>query len=122
MIIAQAEVVIPVWLVLVVIAVPASIVAASTIFSNQRKMVKSQAKSLINEMVVAGQLPSATKQQRVIAVVGTMEQQMTEVQRSVEVMALSQRKSNGDVEALTIAQAVTDAKVSQLMEHFGLES
>ncbi len=122
MILAQAEVVIPIWLVAIVIGVPTFIVSASTIFNNQRKMVKTQAKALIHEMVVTGALPSATKQQRVIGAVAKIELQMAEVTRAVEVMALTQRKQNGDVEALTVAQAATDAKVTLLMDHFGLSS
>lgn len=121
MILAQAEVIIPVWLVIIVIAVPSAVVASTTIFSNQRKSARTQAKALVNEMILDGKLPSATKQVRVINQVTALELSMVEMSRSVESIAQAQRAINGDLPNLIDNQAATDAKVDVLMEHFDLE-
>lgn len=104
----QAEVSIPIWLILAALAIPASLVASLGLFAKNKNYIRGQTEALLNEKLVAGDLPTASLQ--------------TEIKETVDHMETT--LENGLVKKMNDLEAGykdLSTKVDRIIGHLGID-
>ncbi len=104
----QADISIPIWLVLAALAIPAALVATMGLIARNRNYIRGQTEALLNEKLVAGDLPTASLQ--------------TEIKESVD--QLETTLENGLIKKMTeleLGYKDLSSKVDRIIGHLGID-
>ncbi len=117
MIFLQAEpgVNLPIWVILVAIAIPAAMVGLQQLFSNNKKFIRGQLEARLNEMIIGEQLPSAASQKEIKESLDDIDDTLTNG-LIADVAGLKEWREKTDKHL-----DLQDNKLNALLDHFGLE-
>ena len=116
--VAETAVEVPIWSFMVLLAIPAAVVGLGALFTNNKRFVRSQFDVRMNEMWVAGHLPTRQGQEDLQTSQDKLRDSMDDGMRRITVMELQIRNGISEQLAeLKAKQTVISGKVDQLIGH-----